>query len=69
MSGMQNQRLVDKPPAPPLDFPRGKLVYTNQIRRRNRRYRLFAVALSILAVATGLVALLLANWLSTVMSR
>jgi hypothetical protein len=68
MSGMQNQRLVDRPPAPLLDFPRSKLVYTNQIPRRNRRYRL-AVALSILAVATGLVVVLLSNWLSTVISR
>jgi hypothetical protein len=49
MSGMQNQRLVDKPPAPPLDFPRGKLVYTGQIRRRNRQYRLSSHCLFLLS--------------------
>jgi hypothetical protein len=68
MSGMHNERPVNKPPVPPLDFPQGKLVYTSQIRRRNRRYGL-AAALSVLAVAIGLVVVLLANWLGTVMSR
>ena len=69
MSGMHTERLVDKPPVPPpLDFARGKLVYTSQIRRRNRR-RGFVVALSILAVVTGIVGVLLANWLGTVISR
>jgi hypothetical protein len=68
MSGMHNERLVDKPPAPPLDFTHGKLVYTSQIRRRNRRYGL-AGALSFLAVAIGVVVVLLANWLGTVVSR
>jgi hypothetical protein len=67
MSGMHNERLVDKPPVPPIDFTRGKFVYT-RMRRRNRRYGLVA-ALSTLAVTTGLVVVLLANWLSTVMSR
>ena len=68
MSGMHNERPVDKPSAPPLDFTHGKLVYTSQMRRRNRRYGL-AAALSFLAVATGVVVVLLANWLGTVMSR
>jgi hypothetical protein len=48
----------------PLDFTLGRLVYTSQTRRRrNRMYRLVA-ALLILAVSTGLVVVLLANWLS-----
>lgn len=68
MSGIHNERLVDKAPAPPLDFTHGKLVYTSQMRRRNRRYSL-AAALSFFAVATGVVVVLFANWLGTVMSR
>ena len=68
MSGMHNERPIDKPLAPPVDFTHGKLVYTSQMRRRNRRYGV-AAALSVLAVATGLVVVFLANWLSTVISK
>jgi hypothetical protein len=67
MSGMHNQR-ADHRPVPPLDFAQGKFTYTSRIRRRNRRWAV-AAALSILAVATGLVTVLLANWLSTVIGR
>jgi hypothetical protein len=68
MSGMHNERPVEKLPDPPLDFTQGKLVYTSQLRRCNRRYGL-AAALSFLAVATGVVVVLIANWLATMMSR
>jgi hypothetical protein len=67
MSGIHNQQ-ADSLPVPPLDFAHGKFIYASRIRRRNRRYAL-AAALSILAVTTGLVVALLANWLSTVISR
>jgi hypothetical protein len=67
MSGIHNQQ-ADNLPAPPLDFAHGKFIYTSRMRRRNRRYAI-AAALSILAVATGVVVVLLANWLSTVISR
>ena len=67
MSGMHDQQ-ADHPPVPPLDFAQGKFIYTSRMRRRNRRYAV-AAALSILAVATGLVVALLANWLSTIISR
>ena len=67
MSGARKQQrepATQKPPRPPLDFTLGRLVYTSQTRRRrNRMYRLVA-ALLILAVSTGLVIVLLANWLS-----
>jgi hypothetical protein len=53
-------------PRPPLDFTPGRLVYASQRRRRrNRVYRL--AALLSLAVGTGVVAVLLANWLSSLM--
>jgi hypothetical protein len=67
MSGARKQQrepATQKLPRPPLDFTLGRLVYTSQTRRRrNRMYRLVA-ALLILAVSTGLVVVLLANWLS-----
>jgi hypothetical protein len=67
MSGarkQQRQPATQKLPRPPLDFTLGRLVFTSQTRRRrNRMYRLVA-ALLILAVSTGLVVVLLANWLS-----
>lgn len=70
MSGMRNEQrdqAAYKPPSTPLDFAQGRLVYTGQVRRsRNRMYRL-AAALLILAVGTGVVLVLLANWLSTLM--
>jgi hypothetical protein len=68
MSGMRNHRSVYSSPTPPLDFAKGKLVYTSQIRSRNRQYRLAAI-LMILAVATGIVVVLLANWIGPSMSR
>jgi hypothetical protein len=68
MSGMRNHRSVYNSPTPPLDFAKGKLVYTSQIRSRNRQYRLAAILL-VLAVATGVVVVLLANWISPSMSR
>jgi hypothetical protein len=68
MSGMRNHRSVYSSPTPPLDFAKGKLVYTSQIRSRNRQYR-FAGILLVLAVATGVFVVLLANWISPSMSR
>jgi hypothetical protein len=54
-----------KLPKPPLDFTLARPVYASQMRRRrNRMYRLVATLLS-LAVCTGVVAVLLVNWLST----
>jgi len=68
MGGIRKQarrQAGPKLPMPPLDFTLGRLVYTSQRRRRrNRVYRLVAALLS-LAVGTGVVAVLLANWLST----
>jgi hypothetical protein len=68
MSGISNPRRDYNNPTPPLDFAKGKLVYTSQIRSRNRQYRLAAILL-VLAVATGVVVVLLANWISPSMSR
>jgi hypothetical protein len=49
----------------PLDFAQGRLVYTSQVRRCcDRKYRLVA-GLLILAVGTGVVVALLADWLNT----
>jgi len=62
MSGIHSQQ-ADNLPAPPFDSS-----YTSRIRRRNRRYAV-AAALATLAVATGVVVVLLANWLSTVLSK
>jgi hypothetical protein len=67
MSGMQNEqrnRAAYKPPSTPLNFAQGSLVYTSHVRRRRNRKYLLAAALLILAVGTGLVVVLLANWLS-----
>jgi hypothetical protein len=70
MSGMRNKQrnqAAGKPQSIPLDFAQGRFVYTSQMRRRrNRRYRLVA-ALLILAVGTGLVVVLFAEWLNTLM--
>ena len=68
MSGMRNHRRAYSSLTPPVDFAKGKLVYTSQIRSRNRQYRLAAILL-VLAVATGVVVVLLANWISPSMSR
>ena len=68
MSGMRNHRRAYNSPTPPLDFAKGRLVYTSQIRSRNRQYRLAAILL-VLAVATGVVVVLLANWITTSISR
>lgn len=68
MSGMRNPRSVYSSATPPLDFAKGKLVYTSLKRSRNRQYRL-AVILMVLAIATGVVVVLLANWISPSMSR
>jgi hypothetical protein len=70
MGGMRTahrDQASQKPPGAPLDFARGRLVYSSQMhRRRNRRYRLLAALLS-LAVGTGIVAVLLAGWLTTLL--
>ncbi len=68
MGGMRKQQRDQpayKPETTPLDFAQGRLVYTSQVRRgRNRRYRLVA-ALLVLAVGTGVVVVLLPDWLNT----
>jgi hypothetical protein len=64
MSGVrkeQRDRAADKPTSEPFDFAQGRLRYLR--RRRNRRYGLFS-ALIILGVGFGIVAVLLADWLS-----
>jgi hypothetical protein len=68
MSGMRNEQRAYKPPAPPppLEFTKGRLVYTSRLRRRGSMYRL-AAALLILAVGIGVVVVLLPDWLSTMM--
>jgi len=68
MSGMPKHRHAYNSPAPPLDFAKGRLVYTSQIRSRNRQYRLAAILL-VLAVATGVVLVVMANLITTSMSR
>jgi hypothetical protein len=68
MSGMRNHRSVYNSPTPPIDFAKGKLVYTSFKRSRNRQYRLVAILIG-LAVSTGIVVVLLANSISTSMSR
>ena len=67
MSGMRNEQrdqAAYRPPSTPLDFAQGSLVYASHVRRRNRMY-LLAAALLILAVGTGVLVVLLANWLSS----
>ena len=62
---LQRDQAAQGPERPPLDFGAGRPIYTGRVRRRrNHRYRLIATLL-ILGVATGVVALLLADWLST----
>lgn len=68
MSGMRNHRSVYHSPTPPIDFAKGKLVYASLKRSRNRQYRLVAILIG-LAVSTGIVVVLLANWISPSMSR
>jgi type VI protein secretion system component VasF len=69
MSGMRNEQRVSEIPTQPepVDISQRRLVYASRV-HRNRQYRLSA-ALFILAVATGVVVVLLANWLGTSMSR
>ena len=68
MGGMRKEsrsQAGQKLPRPPLDFTLARLVYASQSRRRrNHSYHLVAALLS-LAVCTGVVAVLLVNWLST----
>ena len=68
MSGMRNHRSVYSSPTPPIDFAKGKLVYTSLKRSRNRQYRLVAILIG-LAISTGIVVVLLANLISPSMSR
>ena len=64
---LQRNHAAQEPERPPLDFAAGRPICTGRVRRRrNHRYRLIATLL-ILGVATGVVALLLADWLSTLM--
>jgi peptidoglycan/LPS O-acetylase OafA/YrhL len=67
MGGLRKERhdqAAYTPRGRPLDFAEGRLVYTSQMHRRNRMYRL-AAALLILAIGTGVVVVLFADWLST----
>jgi hypothetical protein len=67
MGGLRKER-PDQPAytprGTPLDFAQGRLVYTSQMRRRNRMYRL-AAALLIVAVGTGIVVVIFADWLNS----
>ena len=68
MSGMRNEQrdqAAYRPPSKPLDFAQGSFVYTSHARRRRNRRYLLAAALLILAVGTGVLVVLLANWLSS----
>jgi hypothetical protein len=68
MSGMRNEQrdqAAYRPPSTPLDFAQGSLVYASHVRRRRNRMYLLAAALLILAVGTGVLVVLLANWLSS----
>lgn len=62
MGGLRKQRRDQPAYTPrggsPLDFAPGRLVYTGQVYRRNRMYRL-VVALLIVAVGSGVVVALL----------
>jgi hypothetical protein len=59
----QRDQAAQEPQRTPLDFAQGSLLYTRQVRRRrDRRYRLVA-ALLIFGVVTGVVVVLLADWL------
>jgi hypothetical protein len=67
MGGLRKKRRTQPaftPRGTPLDFAQGRLVYTSQMRRRNRMYRL-AASLFIVAVGTGVVVVLLADWFNT----
>jgi hypothetical protein len=67
MGGLRKERRdppAYKPRGTPLDFAQGRLVYAGQVYRRNRTYRLVA-ALLIVAVGSGVVVALLADWLNT----
>jgi hypothetical protein len=64
MSGAGKEQLDQtayKPPREPFDFAQGRLHYLR--RRRNRSYLLLS-ALIIAGVGIGVVAVLLADWLS-----
>ena len=67
MSGMrkeQRDQAAEEPRKTPLNFPQGRPRYARMCRRwRNRRYRL-AAALLILGVATGVLVVFLAGWLT-----
>jgi hypothetical protein len=61
----QRYQAVREPRTPAHDFVQGDLYYMRERRRwRNRRYRLIA-ALLILGVGTSVIAVLLADWLSS----
>ena len=67
MSGMrkeQRDQAAQEPPRAPFALAPGSLPYTRQMRRRNRRYRNLA-ALLVLGAGIGVVVVLLANWLAT----
>jgi hypothetical protein len=68
MSGMrkrQRDHAAQEERRPPFDFAQSKPRYVRQTRRRrNRRYGLIG-ALLILSVGTGIVLVLVANWLYT----
>ena len=67
MRNEQRDQAAGKPQSTPLDWAQGRLVYTSHVRRRRNRMYLLATTLLILAVGTGVVLVLLANWFSTVM--
>ena len=62
---LQRDQAAQESQRPPLDFAERRLSYATRVRhRRKHGYRLVATLL-ILRVATGVVALLLSDWLNT----
>lgn len=60
----QRDQAVQQPRRTPLDFALGRVRYASG-RRRHRRYGVVA-ALLVLAVGIGVVAVLLADWLTAI---
>jgi len=67
MSGMrkkQREQAAQETRRTPVDFAQGRIPYTIHVRRRrNRRYCLAALVI-ILGVGAGIIAVLLAGWLT-----
>lgn len=58
---------AQEPQRTPFDFAQGKLFYENRRRRQRNRWYGIMAALVTAAVGLGMVAMLLADWLSNLM--